>query len=126
MQYCKKCDRWFQTAEALRQHRQDSGRHPSRDAFASFWTETTTPARPSTQTTTSGSGTGMAFPGWGASSVTQTARGTAGDDPSKHLISSLKGYYNHFHLVVPPSLEFAGADNGLRIGSTPAGSTQIS
>ncbi|KAH7625221.1 hypothetical protein SMAC4_12941 [Sordaria macrospora] len=39
----------------------------------------------------------MAYTGFGdspASSVAQTARGTVGDDPSKDLISSLKGLYS--------------------------------
>ena len=124
MQYCKQCERWFHSAEALRQHRQDSSRH----ALDFLSTNMTTPVRPYAQTTTTTSGSGMAFTGfggWPASSVTQTARDTAGDDPSKDLISSLKGYDN-FALVVPPSLEFASVDNCLRIGSTPVGSTQTS
>ncbi|KAK3338099.1 hypothetical protein B0H65DRAFT_477731 [Neurospora tetraspora] len=81
MKYCTDCDRYFQSAEALRHHRLYSRRHEF--------------ARPYAQTTISGSG--MAFTGFGgspASSLTQTARGTAGDDPSKDLISSLKGLYS--------------------------------
>ncbi|KAK3946661.1 hypothetical protein QBC32DRAFT_357015 [Pseudoneurospora amorphoporcata] len=88
--YCTDCNRYFQNREALRQHRQDSNRH----AFTFLPTKTTTPIRPYAQTTALGSG--MAFTGFGgspASSVTQIARGTAGDDPSKDLISSLKGLY---------------------------------
>lgn len=124
MKYCTDCNRYFEDAKALQQHRQDSPRH----AFVFPSRKTITPVRlyAQTTTTTTTSGSEMAFFGAStASPATQTARSTAGDDSSKDLISSLKGY-DHFALVVPPSSELAGVDNILRIGSTPAGSTQTS
>lgn len=45
-------------------------------------------------------------------STTQAARDSAGDEPSKDLISSLR-VYDHFSLVVPLSLELLRAYNGL-------------
>ena len=84
------------------------------------------PVRHYAQTTTSSREMSFGVVGpYPAGSMNQAARNTVGDEPSKELISSLKGY-DHFALVVPPSLEIAGVDDSLRLGSTPAGSTQTS
>lgn len=121
MHYCEECDRYFELAEGLQQHRENSHRH----AFDSPSITSAVPvlqlALLSSQATTSSPPMFGAQP---AGSVTQAARDTAGDEPSKDLIDSLKGY-DHFALV-PLSLELLGIDNSLRLGSTLAGHTQIS
>src|SRR5690242_3051785 len=113
MHYCKKCARYFESARALEQHREASSRHTF-DGSSSIPSPVMPPLAQ------------VLRPGfsWPTGPVTQATRSTPRDDePSKMLISSLTEY-DHFALVFLPSLELAGANNILRLGSTPVGSTQ--
>lgn len=106
MDYCAECERWFQNAAALRQHRENSNRHTT--AFYTFGSTTgTTPtalvrAVSVASSASSASGFGMARTGlFGtlrpSEPATRTAKAcaTADDDAidtSKILIDSLKRY----------------------------------
>lgn len=107
MEYCAECERWFQNAAALRQHRENSSRHMTAFSFGSTSVTTptaptpTAPVRANTQTPAFNFGmapTGGLFRTWPPPEpATQraTACGTAEDDTidtSKILIDSLKGY----------------------------------
>ena len=119
MPYCDLYDRHFESTEAIRQHRQDSGRYTA-DLLS-----TRSSAAPIYLDILSWK-TSFGFRDRIAGSLSlfgaQPAYDISGDKPSKDLISSLKGY-NHFALIVSLSLEFIGINNGLRLGSTLAGST---
>jgi hypothetical protein len=103
MEYCYECERYFVSAEALRQHRENSARHMTHGSTSIFGSTTVTtptpPVRASPQTSASGFAMAPGFRSWSSRPVTQTATacGTARDDTnhtidtSKILIDSLKG-----------------------------------
>ena len=91
MYYYKKCARYFGNAEALLQHLEASSHH------AVYF--------PYVQTTTSTQEMSSAF-----SCFKTQAAPPRDNEPSKILMSSL-AEYNHFALVVLPSLELVKANN---------------
>ncbi|KAK4201389.1 hypothetical protein QBC40DRAFT_61330 [Triangularia verruculosa] len=85
MPYCKKCDRYFEFAEGLRQHRQNSRRHVF-DSLTDALVRRVSHQLSQLPSRATASSSAMSF--------AQAARDTAGDEPSKDLISSLKGLYS--------------------------------
>ncbi|KAK3290210.1 uncharacterized protein B0H64DRAFT_349875 [Chaetomium fimeti] len=84
MPYCSPCKRYFESAKALQQHRQDSDRH----AYAYSYLFPATPVR----TTTLSSA--MPLPG------TQSARDLDEDEPSKSLVKGLYSSREYSDLVI--------------------------
>ncbi|KAK4107255.1 hypothetical protein N656DRAFT_785464 [Canariomyces notabilis] len=83
MPYCSPCNRYFESAKAIRQHRQDSHRH----AYNLFPARrSASPVREFVPITTLSSAMPI--------SGTQPTRDPAEDEPLKGLISSLKGLYS--------------------------------
>ena len=117
MHYCKECDRYFELAEGLRQHRENSRRH----AFDFLDALVRPVSHRLSQLPSQATASSSAMPMFGGSrtappvplSMAQAARDTVGDEPSKDLISSLR-VYDNFSLPILLSLKLLSTYNSLR------------